>query len=387
MPNPFPRHRPPWWPENEAWPPQRPPWQHGRGWFFWRVAGVFAFLFVLTVGSCLLAFWLAVIGLGWLDPPTMMGGGPHMGPNWIGIGWWRAFGIFFSGLILLGLVLVIVSGYRRVAAPVGEVMEAAQRVEAGDYTARVVERGPNDVRALARAFNAMTARLQLSEEQRRRLLADVTHELRTPLAVVQGNLEALLDGVYPADETHLAPILEETRVLARLVDDLRTLSLAESGVLKLQREPTDLAILITEAVASFRASAQAAGITLRTEIADDLPLVEIDPARLREVLSNLTANALRYTPPGGIVTVSAALDRAAARLAITVADTGQGIAPEALPHIFDRFYKSEDSRGSGLGLAIAKNLVAAHGGEISAASEPGKGTTIRVTLPLEEGKS
>jgi signal transduction histidine kinase len=240
------------------------------------------------------------------------------------------------------------------------------------------------VRALVRAFNAMVERLQLNETQRRNLLADVTHELRTPLTIIQGNLEGLLDGVYPRDDAHLAPILEDTHILARLIDDLRTLSLAESGALHLHREPTDLSVLAGETAASFRTQAEAAGVEFNVNIAEDIPLLEIDPMRIREVLANLIANALHYTPASGTVQVTGQLEADDQRVTISVSDTGSGIPPEALPHIFDRFYKSGNSRGTGLGLAIARNLVNAHGGEISAQSDgvPGHGTTIRFTLPL-----
>ncbi|MGQ0604548.1 MAG: sensor histidine kinase [Anaerolineales bacterium] len=383
MPPNLPNQRPPWWPENETWPPRRGPWQRGRG-RWWRWLWVPVLMFFLTIGGCTLAFWFALLGLGWIDAPGGFGpDGPHM-PWMMFSGWWRVVGVFVSIMIVAGLATLLFSGLRRVAVPVRDLMEAAGRVEAGDYAVRVREAGPRDVRDLARAFNAMAARLQVNEDQRRKLLADVTHELRTPLAVVQGNLEALMDGVYPADDAHLGPLLEETQVLARLIDDLRTLSLAESGVLKLQREPTDLGILVTETAASFRAQAGAAGVGLHLQLADDLPLIEIDPVRIREVLSNLIANALRYTPVGGAVTVEA---RPVRSIEISVSDTGRGISAEMLPHIFDRFYKSEESRGSGLGLAIAKNLVAAHGGEIVAESEPGKGTTIRFTLPHHDPAS
>jgi signal transduction histidine kinase len=238
------------------------------------------------------------------------------------------------------------------------------------------------LRALARAFNGMAARLEDNESHRRGLLADVTHELRTPLTVIQGNLEGLLDGVYPADPAHLTPILDETRVLSRLIDDLRTLSLAESGTLALHREPTDLGVLAGETAAAFRPQAEAAGVALGLDASDDLPLLAVDPVRLSEVLNNLVANALRYTPSGGRVTISGrpAEDGGAV---LAVRDTGAGIATEALPHVFDRFYKSPDSRGSGLGLAIAKNLVAAHGGQLSVESEAGKGTVMTVRLPGE----
>ncbi len=384
----FPSHqRPPWWPVDEPWPPQGPPWRRGRGRFFWRVAGLFIGLFTLIVGGCTAAFWLALFGLGWINGPDFGGPGPGLPPwmsgpmhnmnTWLPV--WRGGGWLLFIFIGFGLFVVIARAFRQVAAPVGDLMEAAGRVEAGDYSARVPERGPREVRSLAQAFNAMTARLQSNEAQRRKLLADVTHELRTPLTVIQGNLEGIVDGVYPADEAHLTPILEETRVLARLIDDLRTLSLAESGALKLHREPTDLAVLAGETAAAFRVPAQEAGVELNVTLDDPMPLVDVDPLRLREVLSNLIANALRYTPRGGSIHLTGAAE--AHRLTLAVRDTGAGIAPELLPHIFDRFYKSEESRGSGLGLAIARNLVAAHGGVITAESAPGQGTTILVALP------
>lgn len=285
-------------------------------------------------------------------------------------------------------LLVVVYGFlftaralRRFAAPVGDVIEAVGRVADGDLSTRVDERGPREARALARAFNTMTTRLEAGEEQRRRLLADVSHELRTPLSVVQGNLEALVDGVHPADEAHLVAILDETKVLSRLVEDLRTLSLAESGALALHREAIDVGALVRETVDSFASQAEPAGVSLEAQLSSGLPQVDADPVRAREILSNLIANALRYTPSGGRVTVTA--QPADAAVAIDVRDTGEGIAPERIGRIFDRFYKSPESRGAGLGLAIAKQLVEAHGGEISATSVLGKGTDIRFTLPAE----
>ncbi|HLF01876.1 MAG TPA: ATP-binding protein, partial [Anaerolineales bacterium] len=239
--------------------------------------------------------------------------------------------------------------------------------------------GPREVRDLARAFNSMTERLEQDEKQRRALLADVTHELRTPLTVMQGNLEALLDDVYPRDDEHLTPILEETRVLARLVEDLRTLALAESGALKLYKEPTDLEVLVEETLASFRAQSDSAGVQLSAAIPNEIPPFELDPVRVREVLANLIANALRHTPVGGKIEVAALMD--GDLVTVSVRDTGAGISPDDLPRIFDRFYKSERSRGTGLGLAIAKNLVTAHGGEIVAECRLGSGTLIRFTLP------
>ncbi len=284
------------------------------------------------------------------------------------------------GLLVALLLLMLVIGLRRLAMPLGEIIEAAGRVEQGDFSARVRARGPRELRLLGRAFNDMARRLQLTEAQRQALLADVTHELRTPVAVIQGNLEGVLDGVYPADEEHLGPVLEEVRQLSHLIDDLRTLSQSESGALELRREPTDMAVLAGEVAAAFRLQAEALGIELTVDAPDDLPLAEVDPVRLREVVVNLIANSLRHTPEGGKVTVGIGQDTG--RIRLSVEDNGAGIPPEDLPHIFDRFYKSPGSSGSGLGLTIAKSLVEAHGGTISAESDPGRGTAIRISMPL-----
>jgi signal transduction histidine kinase len=367
------RRPPPWWPEDEHWPPMGPSHLHMvhkmRGHFFWRVGVLFALLLAFSCGGGVLLVGLTLNFLGVVDT----GHGATI-PAWpLGV---VALVVILFGLLLAGRAL------RRAATPFGDVIEAAGRVAEGDYSARVAEGGPREVRAMARAFNSMTERLQVIDEQRRDLLADVTHELRTPLTVIQGNLEGLLDGVYPRDDAHLESILEETHVLSRLIDDLRTLALAESGALKLQKEPTDLGALVGESMASFQAQADTAGVELHADIGPELPMLELDPARIRQVLENLLTNALRYTPRGGTIRVRChAEDPGNAHVAVSVSDTGAGIPPEALAHIFDRFYKSSDSRGTGLGLAIAKNLVAAHGGEISAQSELGKGTTIRFILP------
>jgi two-component system OmpR family sensor kinase/two-component system sensor histidine kinase BaeS len=275
-------------------------------------------------------------------------------------------------------------GLRHASLPFSELLEAAGRVAEGDYSARVTEHGPPEVRSLVSAFNHMASRLQLTNEQRRNLLADVTHELRTPLTVMQGNLEGMLDGVYAADEKRLKSLLEETQVLARLVDDLRTLALAESGTLQLKKEPTDLAVLVNETVAAFGSQADAAGVRLGADVMPDAPLMELDHERMREVLSNLIANALRYTSSGGSIHVRHEMASAdgSRRVTIAIQDTGVGIRPEDLPHVFDRFYKARDSGGMGLGLSIARHLVEAHGGAIEAQSNFGEGTTMRITLPV-----
>jgi signal transduction histidine kinase len=326
---------------------------------------VFAFLgFTLfVVGGVTLLFWLISSAVGAVADSMTIG---------------RAAAL----LVLFGLALSFIArGTRRVTGPVGDVIEAAGRLEAGDYGARVRVRGPRVVRTLGRAFNTMASRLETSEQERRRLLADVSHELRTPLAVVQGNLEGILDGVYPADSAHITTILEETKILSRLIEDLRTLSLAEVGALTLHREATDLGALAREVAASFSAEADPGGVTIETRVAEGSTTADVDPVRTREIVSNLLANAVRYSPRGGKVVIE--VSSTASAVAVQVTDDGPGIAPDVLPHLFERFAKSPESRGAGLGLAIAKGLVSAHGGEIAAESVAGKGTTIRFTLPRE----
>lgn len=356
--------RPPWWPENEAWPPEGPAWHRVRGRFFRRVAAGFGLMFFFSVFMCTIGLYLLAGALGNINLP-------------IGT---ALVGLFALLLFAFAGVFVMARIVRRAAVPIGDLLEAAGRLAEGDYSFRVKESGPREVRALAGAFNSMAARLQAQNEQRRELLADITHELRTPLTVIQGNLEGLIDGVYLRDDARLGMILDETRVLSRLIDDLRTLALSESGALKLQKTPADLGALAGEAIAAFRAQADASGIVLQVDAAPDVPAVRVDPARMREVLSNLIVNALHYTPPGGTVRVTCTREQDSVTL--SVGDTGSGIPPDDLPHIFDRFYKSPHSRGSGLGLAIAKNLVEAHGGSIQAESEVGRGTTVWVRLPM-----
>jgi two-component system OmpR family sensor kinase/two-component system sensor histidine kinase BaeS len=281
-----------------------------------------------------------------------------------------------SGILLFGLLIVVV---RRVGVPLGDVTEAAHRLAAGDFSTRVPVRGSRPIRMVGDAFNRMAARLEAQESQRRELMADIAHELRTPLTIVQGRLEGLLDGVYPRDDGHLNELLEEMRLLSRLVDDLRTLANAESGAVTLQKEPTDLASLSEDVVASLSAESARRQVEVRVDAPLDRTINSVDPLRLREVLMNLLSNAIRHTPAGG--RVSLGISYANGRTMIAITDTGSGIAPEDLPKVFDRFYKDRRSRGSGLGLAISKSLIALHGGDIRAESAPGRGTTITVTLP------
>jgi len=287
--------------------------------------------------------------------------------------------VLVVGFIALVVAIRIARGVGR---PLSDLVDAAGMVEAGDYSVRVPEspRARGELRGLSRAFNEMAARLETEDATRRRLLADVSHELRTPLAVIQGNLEALVDGVYPPDEAHLRPILDETRVLERLVDDLRTLSLADSGALPLHREPTAPSVLLEDVAAAHRANASSAGIEVRVDVAPALPTIEIDPVRMKQVVSNLVENAIRAMPMGGSINLSARIGEGV--IVLDVTDTGPGISPELRASLFDRFTKSPGSRGSGLGLAIARAIVTAHGGTIDASSGPGGvGTTMRISLP------
>jgi signal transduction histidine kinase len=284
--------------------------------------------------------------------------------------------------VLLIAIFMGVRSLRRISRPLDELMEASNKVAEGDFSARVEVRGPRELRTMLHGFNSMAERLQVNDQQRRNMLADVSHELRTPLTVIQGNVEGILDGMYPADEARLKSILEETQVLSRLIEDLRTLSLAESGGLYLKKEPTDLNELVRDAVAGFDSQIKEKEIILDLSLAQ-MGEVNVDPQRIREVLSNLIGNALRYAPSQSAVKVGLAesgtgLEKEAL---IFVEDNGPGIESADLPHVFERFYKSSDSGGMGLGLSIVKYLVEAHGGKIWAESEMGQGTRISFTLP------
>jgi two-component system sensor histidine kinase BaeS len=283
------------------------------------------------------------------------------------------------------LVVVIGGGatalaYRRISRPVGDLLGAADRVSRGDYDVRVPPDGPASLRALTTTFNEMASRLAVSEEQRRRFLAEVTHELRTPLAVLQSGLEAQVDGIHPRDERHLGSLVEETQVLGRLIDDLHTLALADAGRLTLHYEPVSPRALVEDAIASQAALAGRRRITLTAEVVGDVPEVEADPTRLRQVLTNLLSNAVRHSPEGGSVRVGVEATSGDVRFSVT--DTGPGIPSERLTHLFERAAPSAGSRGSGLGLSIAHDLVRAHGGAIQAANEPGGGATVSFEIPV-----
>ncbi|MEZ4725581.1 MAG: HAMP domain-containing sensor histidine kinase [Caldilineaceae bacterium] len=369
------------WPPRHPWGEGGPPWGHAewharRRFFFWRFLGFLLLLMLLVAGGmAVLAFHLT----------QFLGGNGEMAR----LVWVSGCGLALA-FPLVALALAA-RAFRSYAIPLADVMTAADAVADGDLSVRVTQRGSREFQQLARSFNRMTEELARTDQQRRNLTADVAHELRTPLHIIQGNLEGILDGVYQPTPEQIEATLEETRLLARLVDDLQTLSLAESGQLPLVQEPVDVGDLVADVVTSFSGQAEAAGIDLsivdcRLPVAHTPLVVQGDAGRLDQVLSNLVANALRHTPAGGAITLATAVQDRQVR--ITVTDTGEGIAPADLPFIFDRFWRADRARthtggaGSGLGLAIANQLVQAHGGAIQVASELGKGTTFTLDLPL-----
>ncbi len=303
--------------------------------------------------------------------------------------------IIGGGVALIAALVVGFVVFRAVTHPIDQLSRAAHSLARGDLSARVAAQsqpsrlGDDELTELSATFNVMADSLQKAETLRRDMTADIAHELRTPLAVMRGNLEAMLDGVYPPDAEHLQPVLNQVHLLTRLVEDLRTLALAEAGQLPLTKRPTDLNRLIETTLASFQATAAAQQVSLTARPIEVLPAIDIDPDRVQQTVGILIANALRHTPAAGSITVAVRRDQLHA--IIEVADTGAGIPPGDLPHIFERFYRADKSRsresgGSGLGLAIAKGIVQAHGGSISATSEVGQGTCVRFTLPFELGK-
>jgi two-component system OmpR family sensor kinase/two-component system sensor histidine kinase BaeS len=285
-------------------------------------------------------------------------------------------------VVLIGTFLFALT-MRRVGLPMGDIVAAADRVTAGDYDTRLDERGPPFLRIVARAFNRMTITLQAQDRQRRDLLADIAHELRTPLSVMQGRLEGVLDGVYDRSDAQIAEVLDETRMLARLVEDLGTLAHAERGVMGLRKEPTDAAALVDDAVQALEPEARTRQVGISSNAPADLDPVTIDPLRMREVVLNLVANGIRHSQPGAVVTVS--VTQQAGELVIAVRDTGPGMSADEAAKIFDRFQKGPRSQGSGLGLAIARHLVEAHGGAIQVESTLGIGTTLTVRVPGQTG--
>ncbi len=293
--------------------------------------------------------------------------------------------VLATGVASLAAVFLTVVISRRIVRPVEALTDAVRRMGTGDLSQRVRVQSDDEIGELGRAFNGMAESLSHHEQLRQNLVSDVAHELRTPLSGLFGYIEAIEDGVLQPSADVVGAMHSEAAQLGRLVDDLQDLSLVESGHLTLDRQPVALEGVVAAAIGSSNQAAAAKGIMLDCDIPQSLPKVLVDRDRIAQVLRNLLSNAIKYTDSGGRVTVSVAAEDGF--LAVEVSDTGIGIAPDHLTHVFDRFYRADPSRsrdtgGSGLGLAIAKQLVEAHGGTIAAESTPGEGSTFRCTLPL-----
>jgi two-component system sensor histidine kinase BaeS len=288
--------------------------------------------------------------------------------------------------VLLGLLLTLWLTHRLVR-PITDLTSAARVIARGGTPPPVPVRGQDEVAELARAFNKMTERLAADEEQRRRLFAGVAHELRTPLSVIQGTLEGMLDHVLEATPERITTLHSQSLLLARLITDLRDLSLAQAGQLQLNVQPIDAGPVVRETLEALAPLADERGVVLQADILKGLPRIDADPDRLRQIVQNLVENAVRYTPAGGEIHVSMQADEADVRL--VVSDTGVGVAAADLPYIFRHFYRADQSRarssgGTGLGLAIVKSLVEAHGGRVAVDSAVGRGSTFTVTFPRRQ---
>jgi len=294
--------------------------------------------------------------------------------------WQSAIGAVAVALVL-GLLLA-----RSLTGPIKELNRATRAMADGDLVQRVTVRSRDELGQLAASFNVMNERLERMLEQREQMTADIAHELRTPLSVILGHTAAGKDGVLPVDETMINVIDDEARRLERLVEDLRTLSLADGGDLKLDRTQVSIRPLLERCASAFQPAALEKHVGIHVQVADDVPDVLLDPLRMEQVLDNLLENALRYSAEGSMIHLSAFQEKG--NLRIEVADSGEGIPSGELEHVFDRLYRVEPSRtrtrgGSGLGLAIVKSLVESHGGSIHAESMPGSGATFIIQLPLE----
>jgi signal transduction histidine kinase len=352
----------------------KPPWRRNRRFIFWRFAIIFggiSILFLAAIG--IVAYLVMHTPQPQLERPRL------------------AFLIPFCGVPLVFMLVSFLLGglaFRRLGTPFADIMSATDAIAQGDLSVRLRESIPGELGNLAQRFNKMTAELERAEQQRRNLTADIAHELRTPLHIIQGNLEGMLDGVYEPNAENVTGILDETRLLARLVDDLQTLSIAEAGQLALHPTQFQVADLLSDLVGRFSAEAGAKEIFLQVGEFDPDQTILADYDRLYQVLANLLANALRHTPSGGEAHLL--VEAGGQGLQLTVRDTGEGIPSEDLPFIFDRFWRGDRARtrteasGSGLGLAIARGLVLAHGGTINVTSQPGEGTSFTIRLPQSE---
>ncbi len=303
---------------------------------------------------------------------------------------WIALAATIVIAFLLGLFLA-----RQITRPLQKLKEGTQRIAAGDLDYRVQISSKDEIGEMARSFNSMASSLEKAEQSRRQLNADIAHELRTPLTVIRGTVDGIIDGVFKPDMEHLDNIKHQTILLTRLTQDIRELSLAESGQLKLECEAVDINELVLRSINQVKTKVLDKNIDFIFNPSPEIPNVRVDPVRVSQAIGNLLSNALQHSPPGSAITISSdrvmdnlenPLDGPAIR--VSVADNGKGIDPEHLAHVFERFYRVDDSRarndgGIGLGLAIVKQMVEAHGGKVTAESAPGSGSVFSLFLPLD----
>lgn len=352
-----------------------------------------------TVGTLFLDISSTGMGRGYMGGRGMMGGSPTSSSPQTAQGDFLSrvnSYIWIAGIIAIAVALLLgVFLTRQITRPLRALNAGAKHISEGDLSYRVKVRSRDEIGQLADSFNDMASKLENSEQSRRRLVSDVAHELRTPLTIIEGTVDGIEDGIFPPDREHLESIKEQSGLLTHLVNDLRDLSLAESGQLKLERLPVSMIDLVQRKASQFEMSARQKNIRLTTEIPPLLPEVRIDSKRIEQAIGNLLSNAIRHTPEGGQITISLKISQNSAKtgteaIIISVADTGEGIPAEHLPHLFERFYRVGTSRsrsegGVGLGLAIVKQMVEAHGGQVWAESQMGKGSTFYIGLPLEKG--
>ncbi|MDD5039188.1 MAG: ATP-binding protein [Dehalococcoidales bacterium] len=293
---------------------------------------------------------------------------------------WKVGLIATAVALIIGLVLT-----RQITRPVRALISGARQLADGKLNYRVNIKSHDEIGELAESFNTMASNLEKGEQSRQQLTADIAHELRTPLTIIEGTVDGIIDGVFKPDKEHLYSIKEQSTLLTHLIGDLRDISLAESGQLKLDIAVTDVAELVKRVVSNYEVNTREKGLRLKLEEAAKIPEVKVDPVRMEQVISNLLTNAIRHTPSGGSITVIIKSDESG--LVISVTDSGEGITSEDLPHVFERFYRSGSSRarkegGTGLGLAIVKQMVEAHGGKVRVKSQLGTGSEFSILLPI-----
>ena len=302
---------------------------------------------------------------------------------------WIAGVIATAVALIVGLILT-----RQITRPIHALNQGANHIAKGKLNHRVTVNSKDEFGTLAQSFNTMADSLDKGEQARQRLTADITHELRTPLTVIEGTVDGIIDGVFLPDQEHLNSIKEQATLLTRLIGDLRDLSIAESGKLKLEPSPTDIVDLMRRKLSQAELSARERDVQLELKADQDIPRIDLDSTRIEQVMTNLLTNAIRYTHTGGVISVSIGMVTADSdyqidkpSVLISVTDSGEGIAPEHLPYVFDRFYRVEPSRsrsegGTGLGLSVVKQMVEAHRGKVWVDSQLGKGSIFYVALPI-----